>query len=122
MVPHCGWSASLRASASIWNDFSGDISTTIHSPKFICLGRGRPIVPMRCPKCSGCDVRAVATNTRETDVTTRKRKCLNCGHCFFTVELPISPAAVGWGKVGRDNQSKPVLRVPIGIVIRGRDE
>lgn len=121
MVAHCGCSASLRACASIWNDFSGGTLTTIHSPKFIYLGRGSPIVPMKCPKCSSKQIRAAATNGHEEEVITRKRKCVECGHSWFTVEMIVTPVVVGWRRIGRDSQSKPVLRMPLKVVLQEED-
>lgn len=62
-------------------------------------------------------VRAMATNNKEPNVTVRKRQCLDCEFVWFTVELPVSPAVVGWGRIDAKGQSKPVLRVPVEIAV-----
>ena len=72
---------------------------------------------MDCPKCGSGDIRATATNGHQPDCVTRKRKCLACEHVWFTVELNVSPAVVGWGRVGPTGQSKPTLRVPVSLAV-----
>jgi hypothetical protein len=42
----------------------------------------------------------------------RKRKCVDCGEVWFTVELKVPSYAVGWSS---GHQSKPVLRVPLEL-------
>jgi len=74
------------------------------------------ILPMQCPRCSSSDIKAMATNNRQADVTVRKRGCAGCGHVWFTVEVPVSPAVVGWSRRAK-GQSKPELRVPIEIAV-----
>ena len=71
---------------------------------------------MQCPRCSGSDIKAMATNNRDAEVTVRKRGCNACGHVWFTVELPVSPAVVGWGRRVK-GQSKPELRVPVELAV-----
>lgn len=58
----------------------------------------------------------MATNSCEAEVTVRKRGCKACGHVWFTVELSVSPAIVGWGRRAK-GQSKPELRVPIELAV-----
>ena len=72
---------------------------------------------MDCPKCGSGDIRATATNGHQPDCVTRKRKCQACEHVWFTVELTVSPAVVGWGRVGPTGQSKPTLRVPVSLAV-----
>ncbi len=72
---------------------------------------------MDCPKCGSGDIRATATNGHQPDCVTRKRKCQACEHVWFTVELNVSPAVVGWGRVGPTGQSKPTLRVPVSLAV-----
>jgi hypothetical protein len=48
---------------------------------------------------------------------TRKRKCDTCKHVWYTIELPVSTAVVGWERFGAKGQSKPVLRVPVEIAV-----
>ena len=74
------------------------------------------MIPMQCPRCSSRDHTAKATNTRAAEVTLRKRGSNACGHVWFTVEVPVSPAVVGWGRRVK-GQSKPELRVPIEIAV-----
>jgi len=56
-------------------------------------------------------VRAVATNNKEPGVTVRKRQCADCGFVWFTVELPVSPAVVGWGRIDANGKGTAVLGV-----------
>jgi len=58
----------------------------------------------------------MATNNRDAEVTVRKRACAGCGHAWFTVEVLVSPAVVGWSRKAK-GQSKPELRVPIEIAV-----
>lgn len=76
---------------------------------------------MQCQKCSSSAIRAVATNNRHATETVRKRQCLDCGHVWFTVELPVSSMVVGWGRQVR-GQSKPELRVPVELTVGGTCE
>lgn len=43
---------------------------------------------MRCPKCSG-RVKVVDTTNSEENEIYRKRKCLDCGHVFYTTEFEV---------------------------------
>ena len=72
---------------------------------------------MQCPKCSGGSVRAVATNSRDNSAVVRQRRCSDCGHVWFTVEVPVKAAMVGWERMGGAGQSKPVLRVPVELAV-----
>jgi len=71
---------------------------------------------MQCPRCSSSDIKAMATNNRDAEVTVRKRACLECGHAWFTVEVLVSPAVVGWSRKTK-GQSKPELRVPVELAV-----
>lgn len=44
---------------------------------------------MVCPKCNG-DVKAIdnVDNPKENEIY-RARKCINCGHIFYTVEYEV---------------------------------
>ena len=68
---------------------------------------------MECPKCSCREIRAAATNSQDATSTVRKRQCVKCSHVWFTVEVPVVTAVVGWERVGTKGASKPVLRVPL---------
>jgi len=70
------------------------------------------MMPMQCPKCSSRNHRAPITNSQFEDQTVRKRKCVDCGEVWFTVELKVPSYAVGWSA---GHQSKPVLRVPLEL-------
>jgi hypothetical protein len=72
---------------------------------------------MDCPRCNSGNIRAAATNGANAEHVIRKRACTDCGHAWFTVELAVSPAVVGWGRIGPAGQSKPVLRVPVEIAV-----
>lgn len=72
-------------------------------------------IPMECPRCSSGDIRATNTNGKEADRVTRQRRCLHCKHIWYTVELPVSVAVIGWS---RDHgKSMPVLRVPVDLAV-----
>lgn len=73
---------------------------------------------MQCQKCSSKAVRTSSTNSSEANRTVRKRMCLDCGHVWFTVEVPVHKAVVGWGHVSDGGQSKPILRVPLEVALQ----
>jgi len=70
---------------------------------------------MDCPRCGGDQIRALCTNGKETDRITRQRRCLDCKHVWYTVELPVHMAIIGWSR-GR-GKSMPVLRVPVQLAV-----
>lgn len=70
------------------------------------------MLPMKCPRCRSRDIRAAITNNLFDDQTVRKRRCGDCDHVWFTVELQVNRYAVGWS---RDHQSKPVLREQVKL-------
>jgi transcriptional regulator NrdR family protein len=72
---------------------------------------------VNCPKCGSGRILAIATNGHEVDRVTRKRKCDSCKHVWYTIELPVHTAVVGWERFGAKGQSKPVLRVPVEIAV-----
>lgn len=50
---------------------------------------------MKCPNCNGKTTVTDTVHRDDTNETYRKKKCLNCGHTFYTVEFDIDdPAAV----------------------------
>lgn len=75
------------------------------------------MIPMQCQRCLGGSVRAVATNSRDDAGIVRQRRCADCGHVWFTVEVPVKAAMVGWERMGGAGQSKPVLRVPVELAV-----
>ena len=70
--------------------------------------------------CSSIDNRAVSTNSRDSQVNVRKRRCKACGHCWYSVEVIVNPAVVGWSRDDDGHGSKPCLRVPIELAV-GKD-
>lgn len=44
---------------------------------------------MICPKCNAKVVVTDSVNNPATNETYRKRKCLTCGHIFYTVEYEM---------------------------------
>lgn len=72
---------------------------------------------MDCPRCGCGEIRAIATNGKETDRVTRQRRCVSCRHVWYTVELPVSVAVVGWGRMPDTHKSVPVLRVPVELAV-----
>lgn len=75
------------------------------------------MVPMKCQRCSSSAIRVTATNNRDDATTVRQRLCSDCGHGWFTVEVVVKEALVGWTARGQGVQSKPVLRVPVAMAI-----
>ena len=72
-------------------------------------------LPMDCPRCGSDEIRALCTNGKESDRITRQRRCLGCSHVWYTVELPVHVAVIGWSR-GR-GKSMPVLRVPVELAV-----
>jgi len=72
---------------------------------------------MECPRCSSKDIRAIATNGKQSDKVTRQRRCVECRHVWYTVELPVSVAVVGWTRTADTGKSVPVLRVPVELAV-----
>lgn len=70
------------------------------------------MMPMQCPSCSSKQHRALVTNSQLPDQVVRKRRCLSCGHQWFTAEVFVPSYAVGWSTA---HQNKPVLRVPLEL-------
>lgn len=62
---------------------------------------------MKCPKCGSRTYRAVITNNLIDGQTVRKRRCQDCGHIWFTVELEVNRDAIGWS---HQHEGKPVIR------------
>ncbi len=81
------------------------------------VGYTSTVAVVNCPKCGSAEIRAAATNGHDPAHVTRKRSCADCGHAWFTVELPVSTAVVGWERVNGKGQSKPVLRVPVDLAV-----
>ena len=72
-------------------------------------------IPMECPRCGCGDIRAISTNGKEAGRVTRQRRCVQCRHVWYTVELPVSLAVVGWSR--DTGKSMPVLRVPVELAV-----
>ena len=72
-------------------------------------------IPMECPRCSCGDIRAISTNGKEAGRVTRQRRCVQCKHVWYTVELPVSVAVIGWSR--GTGKSMPVLRVPVELAV-----
>jgi transcriptional regulator NrdR family protein len=47
----------------------------------------------------------------------RQRRCLDCGHRWYTAELAVSLAVVGWERKEPNGKSVPVLRVPVDLAV-----
>jgi len=69
------------------------------------------IIPMECPRCASGEIRTIKTNGTEAGRVTRQRGCLVCRRTWYTVELPVSVAVIGWTR--KTGKSVPVLRVPV---------
>jgi hypothetical protein len=74
-------------------------------------------IPMECPRCGSGEIRAIATNGKQPDKVTRQRRCVDCRHVWYTVELPVSLVAIGWARTPDTNKSVPVLRVPVELAV-----
>lgn len=74
-------------------------------------------IPMECPRCSSREIRAIATNGKDADKVIRQRRCVDCKHVWYTVELPVNVAVIGWGRTASSYKSVPVLRVPVDLAV-----
>ena len=72
---------------------------------------------MECPRCGSGEIRAISTNGKEADKVTRQRRCVHCRHVWYTVELPVHVAVIGWQRTPDTKKSVPVLRVPVEIAV-----
>ena len=65
---------------------------------------GRKVcVRFLCPKCRHPITKVMLTGGEPGGVIVRRRKCLECGHAFFTAQEPeylINPARIRW-ELGR---------------------
>ena len=57
------------------------------------------------------------TNSRGSDRVIRQRKCTACQFVWYTAELPVSVAVVGWERTPVTGKSVPVLRVPVQLAV-----
>jgi len=73
---------------------------------------------VNCPQCGCNEIRAISVNSKRPDNVTRQRRCNSCAHVWYTVELPVHVAVIGWSR-GR-GKSMPVLRVPVELAV-GRE-
>jgi len=73
--------------------------------------------PVKCPQCGSDEIRATYTNSHEPDRVVRQRRCLDCGHRWYTAELAVSLAVVGWERKDPKGKSVPVLRVPVDLAV-----
>jgi len=70
---------------------------------------------VNCPQCGCNQIRAISVNSKRPDNVTRQRRCTGCAHVWYTVELPVSVAVIGWSR--ESGGSKPVLRVPVQLAV-----
>jgi len=47
----------------------------------------------------------------------RQRRCTECCHIWYTAELPVSVAVVGWERTQGTGKSVPMLRVPVELAV-----
>jgi hypothetical protein len=57
------------------------------------------------------------TNSRGSDRVIRQRKCTQCHFVWYTAELPVSVAVVGWERTQGTGKSVPMLRVPVELAV-----
>lgn len=72
---------------------------------------------MNCPRCGCEEIRAIATNSRGADRVIRQRRCTSCRSVWYTAELPVSVAVVGWERAPVSGKSLPMLRVPVELAV-----
>ena len=77
----------------------------------------QPSEPVKCPHCGSSEIRATYTNSHEPDRVVRQRRCLDCQHRWYTAELAVSLAVVGWERKDANGKSVPVLRVPVELAV-----
>ena len=46
---------------------------------------------MKCPKCTSNKIKKVKTVNVPWNEDYRKKKCLSCGHIFYTAEFEVEP-------------------------------
>lgn len=63
---------------------------------------------MKCPVC-GCDS-AVICSRRDCESVCRRRKCLQCGHLFFTTELELPSSKKDFRILDADLKQKNYTR------------
>ena len=49
------------------------------------------VCKMKCPKCNKGGVRTIKTVDVSWNEVYRHKKCLSCGHTFFTAEFEVEP-------------------------------
>lgn len=47
----------------------------------------------------------------------RQRRCTDCRHVWYTAELGVSVAVIGWERTSKSGKSVPVLRVPVELAV-----
>lgn len=71
-------------------------------------------VEFPCPKCRGVKSRVVSTHSQDDGVRVRARKCLECGHRWFTAQDPeylVRRDSISWtGGVINGHGHKAELR------------
>jgi len=72
---------------------------------------------VNCPRCGCGEIRATYTNGRFDDRVIRQRRCTECRHIWYTAELPVSVAVVGWERTQGTGKSVPMLRVPVELAV-----
>ncbi|NBV62487.1 MAG: hypothetical protein EBR73_15760 [Rhodobacteraceae bacterium] len=72
---------------------------------------------VKCPQCGSDEIRATYTNGHDADRVVRQRRCLACQHRWYTAELAVSLAVVGWERKEPSGKSVPVLRVPVDLAV-----
>ena len=55
---------------------------------------------MNCPNCDHNKHRCLVVRHDTNETTMRRRRCLNCKHVWFTVEVDIPREAIVWGDKG----------------------
>lgn len=71
---------------------------------------------MQCPKCGAPkdSGRVVMTQPSDTGETVRRRRCLECGHRWYTMQLPeqVLPSyAIQWPKSIKRSQGDYIVSI-----------
>lgn len=71
---------------------------------------------MNCPNCDATANRITETRNDTIESKLRRRKCIECGHSWWSCEVELPPGAVKWVRPdGVNNRLFPVPRRAVGF-------
>ena len=64
---------------------------------------------MNCPNCDSREIRALTSKRDTIESIVRRRRCGDCGHNWWTVEVELPPGSIKWMKTPDlgDNSYRP---------------